>query len=152
MSPKYTLRDRLKLLDATVTPPLLHASGTWTMTEEIQKNLQTTQRRMMRMIIQTKRITGKGHADAHAASGEDTAGVEPHDPTANRRTAAKTSTSTKKAATTQAATPASMKSQKTIQQTSQNRGSDCVTTATHKADDLSAANGMTSWILRHSQT
>ena len=47
------------------------------MTEEMKK-LQTTQRRMMRMIIQTERKTGTGHAVAHAAS-VDT-GVEPHDP------------------------------------------------------------------------
>ena len=37
MSSKYPLRDRLKLLDATVTPSLLYASGTWTMTEETKK-------------------------------------------------------------------------------------------------------------------
>ena len=52
----------------------------------------------------------------------------PTTPTANQRTTrlsttTKTSTSTKKAATTQTATPASTKSQKTIQKTSWNRGS-----------------------------
>ena len=36
--PYHPLRDRLKLLDATVTPPLLYASRTWTMTEEMKKN------------------------------------------------------------------------------------------------------------------
>ena len=44
--PRYSLRDRLKLFDATVTPQLLCVSGTWTMTEEMKKELQTTQRRM----------------------------------------------------------------------------------------------------------
>ena len=34
-SPRYPLRDRLELFDATVTPSLFHASGTWTMTEEM---------------------------------------------------------------------------------------------------------------------
>ena len=38
------------------------------MTEEMKKKLQTTQRRMMRMITQTKR-----------ASVDDTIDVEPHD-------------------------------------------------------------------------
>ena len=41
---------------------------------------KTTQRRMMRMIIQTKRKTGEGRAAVRAASVDDTADVEPHDP------------------------------------------------------------------------
>ena len=50
------------------------------MTEEVRKKLQTTQRRMMRTIMQTKRKTGEGHAAAHAASVDDTADVELRDP------------------------------------------------------------------------
>ena len=51
------------------------------MTEEMKKKLQTTQRRTMRMIIQTNRKnTGTGHAAAHSASVDDTADVELHDP------------------------------------------------------------------------
>ena len=38
-----------------VTPSLLYASGKWTMTKEMKEKLQTTQRRMMRMIIQTEK-------------------------------------------------------------------------------------------------
>ena len=53
-SPKYPLRGRLKLFGATVNPIYLYAAGMWTMTEEVKK-LQTTQRRMMRMIILTSR-------------------------------------------------------------------------------------------------
>ena len=67
-SPKYPLRDRLKLFDATVTLSLLYASGTTTMTEDVKKKLQTTQRRMMRMIIQTKRQAGTSCAAAQAAN------------------------------------------------------------------------------------
>ena len=50
------------------------------MTEEMKKKLQTAQRWMMRMIMQTNRKTGEGHAVAHAASVDDTANFEPHDP------------------------------------------------------------------------
>ena len=50
------------------------------MTEEMKKNLQTTQRRMMRMIIQTNRKFPKGPAGAHAANAEEVADDEPHDP------------------------------------------------------------------------
>ena len=34
---KIPLRDRLKLFDATVTPSLRYASGTWTMTKEMKE-------------------------------------------------------------------------------------------------------------------
>ena len=56
-SSKYPLRDRLKLFDATVTPPLLYAAGTWTMKEEMKK-VPSTKRRMMRMMIQAERENG----------------------------------------------------------------------------------------------
>ena len=54
-SPKYPLKDRLNLFGATVTPSVFYASGTWRVTEEVKKKLQTTQRRMVRMIIQTEK-------------------------------------------------------------------------------------------------
>ena len=54
-----------------------YASGTWTMTEEMEKKLHTTRRRMKRMIKKTQRKTGRGHAAAHAASVDNTADVEP---------------------------------------------------------------------------
>ena len=44
----------------TLTPSPFYTSGTWTMTEEMKKQLQTTQRRMMRIIIE--RLTGKSCA------------------------------------------------------------------------------------------
>ena len=50
------------------------------MAEEMRKKLQTTQRRMMRMIIQTKRKPGKCRAASHAASVDDIADDELHDP------------------------------------------------------------------------
>ena len=50
-SPIYPLRDRLKLFDATVIPSLLYGSRTWMTTEEMKNKLQTTRRRMMRVII-----------------------------------------------------------------------------------------------------
>ena len=66
-------------------------------------------------------------------------------------TTTKTPTSTKKAATTQTATPAATTSQKTIQRTSQNRGSDYKKRTTHTADHMPATNRITSWIPRQSQ-
>ena len=64
-SPKYQLQDGFKFFDAAVTPSLFHASGTWTMTQEIKKTFQTLQRRMVRMIIQMKRKTSIIVTQAH---------------------------------------------------------------------------------------
>ena len=50
------------------------------MTEEMKRKLQTTQLRMMRIIIQTQRKTCKGNAAARAVIVDDAANVEPHDP------------------------------------------------------------------------
>ena len=47
------------------------------MTEDVKKKLQTTQRRMLRMIVQTERKAQKGTAAAHAANLDD---VESHLP------------------------------------------------------------------------
>ena len=93
-------------------------------TEEMKKkNLPTTQRRMMRVIIQR---ANRG--------------------TRRLSTTTTTSTSTKKAATTQTATPASTRFQKTEDELEP--WVDYTTRATHKADELLAATGIESWFLR----
>ena len=49
------LKHRLRLFDAVVTPTICFASGTWTPTKEHERMIQSTQRKMLRLIIQTKR-------------------------------------------------------------------------------------------------
>ena len=51
----YMLRHRLRLFDAVVSPTMNYASGTWTFTKEHERMIQSTQRKMLRLIIQTKR-------------------------------------------------------------------------------------------------
>ena len=51
----YMLNHRLRLFDAVVTPTISCASGTWTPTKEHERMIQSTQRKMLRLIIQTKR-------------------------------------------------------------------------------------------------
>ena len=46
-----SLRCRLKLFNATVTPTLLYGSGSWTMTADRERTLRTTQRRMLRWML-----------------------------------------------------------------------------------------------------
>ena len=51
-SKKYMLKLRLRLFDATVSPTLCYASGTWSPSREHERMIQ---RKMLRLIIQTKR-------------------------------------------------------------------------------------------------
>ena len=109
----------------------------------------------MRMIIQTKRQTGKGHAATHAASVDDTVDVEAHDPDNQ---------------------PVDDKTEHNYQDLNEHEESshdadsnpcfdgitednpedkiepwvDYITRATHKVKDLLVASGITSWILRQS--
>eukprot|EP00973_Karenia_brevis_P065216 9056022-Karenia_brevis.AAC.1 len=45
----YSLRCRLRLFDAVVTPTILYGSSSWSLTKDLQGKLQRTQRRMLRM-------------------------------------------------------------------------------------------------------
>ena len=54
-SKSYLLGHRLRLFDIVVSPTMNHASGTWTLTKEPERMIQSTQRKMLRLIIQTKR-------------------------------------------------------------------------------------------------
>ena len=54
-SKKYMLKHRLRLFDATVSPTVCYAAGTWAPNKEHERMVQSTQRKMLRLIIQTKR-------------------------------------------------------------------------------------------------
>ena len=49
------LKHRLRLFDATVSPTICYAAGTWTPNKEYERMIQSTQRKMLRLTIQTKR-------------------------------------------------------------------------------------------------
>ena len=49
------LKHRLRLFDATVSPTICYAAGTWTPNKDHERMIQSTQRKMLRLIIQTKR-------------------------------------------------------------------------------------------------
>ena len=51
----YRLCHRLRLFNMLITPTMTYASGTWTLTQKNEKMIKTTQRKMLRLIIQTKR-------------------------------------------------------------------------------------------------
>ena len=54
-SKNYMLEHRLRLFDAAITPTIGGASGTWTPTKEHEIMIHSTQRKMLRLIIQTRR-------------------------------------------------------------------------------------------------
>ena len=45
----------MRFFDATVSPTLCYAAGTWTPSKEHERMIQSTKRKMLRLIIQTKR-------------------------------------------------------------------------------------------------
>ena len=49
------LKHRLRLFDATVSPTVCYAAGTWAPNKEYERIIQSTQRKMLRLIIQTNR-------------------------------------------------------------------------------------------------
>ena len=54
-SRRYPLRTRLRLFDGTITPTVLYACTSWTLTDDLATTLQRTQRRMLRLIVGTPR-------------------------------------------------------------------------------------------------
>ena len=54
-SKNYMLKHRLRLFDATVSPTIWYAAGTWAPNKEHERMIQSTQRKMLRLIVQTKR-------------------------------------------------------------------------------------------------
>ena len=58
-SKNHILKRRLGLFDAAITPTICYASGTWAPTKEHERMIQSAQRKMLRLIIQTKEDTNR---------------------------------------------------------------------------------------------
>ena len=54
-SKDYRLCHRLRLFGMVITPTLAYASGTWTLSQKHERMIRTAQRKMLRLIVQTKR-------------------------------------------------------------------------------------------------
>ena len=52
-------RHRLRLFDMVIIPMMNDASGTWTLSKEHERMIQSTQRKMLRSSIQTRRTYTK---------------------------------------------------------------------------------------------
>ena len=117
-----TDRQTPKIFDATVAPSLFFHIRNVDDDGNMNNKLQTTQRRMMRMIIQTNENIRKiSRRERRRNRGRRTFTTPPAHPwTTRQSTSTKTSTSTKKAVA--AATFASTKTQETVQKTNWSRG------------------------------
>ena len=62
-SKSYFLQHRLRLFYMVITPTLSYASGTWTPSREHERMVRSTQRKMLRFIVQTKRKYKKENSD-----------------------------------------------------------------------------------------
>ena len=124
----------------------------------MKKKFQTIQRKMMRMIIQRKRQAGSRCTAAQAASAsvDVTADAEPHDPDSEQE--GDTTEHNNQHLNEHEESSHDADSNPCFDDISDHNPEDepelwfdYMTRATHKADDLVAAGGITSWILRQSQ-
>ena len=60
---RYSLKSRLRLFNGTITPTVLYACTSWTMTTDLATTLQRAQRRMIRLIIGTPRRISQPQSD-----------------------------------------------------------------------------------------
>ena len=71
-SRSYFLQHRLRLFNMVITPTLSYASGTWTLSKEHERMIRSTQRKMLRFIVQTKRkYKKKTQPSRNEEDGED---------------------------------------------------------------------------------
>ena len=66
----FRLKDRLRLFNSVITPCLLYGGGCWTLTAERRHKLATTQRKMVRKIVGTRRWTWED-SDASSVASSD---------------------------------------------------------------------------------
>ena len=66
---KYRLRDRLRLFDTAVSASALYGCEAWTLTLDLQRRLQATQRKMLRLVLNARRR--KLHTPEDDDSGSD---------------------------------------------------------------------------------
>ena len=72
----YSLQHRLRLFNVVITPALSYASGTWTPSREHERMTRSIQRKILRLIVQTKRKHKRkpqtSEKESHRSSDEET--------------------------------------------------------------------------------
>lgn len=76
-SNRYPLNGRLRLFDATITPTVLYGCTSWTTTKDLTTKLLRTQRRMLRLIINTPRRRATATTSTSTITHDESTHVEP---------------------------------------------------------------------------
>ena len=63
-SKSYLLQNRPRLFNMVISPTLSYASGTWTLSREHERMIRSAQRKILRLIVQTKRKYKKRTQDS----------------------------------------------------------------------------------------
>ena len=167
-SPRYPLGDRLKLFDARVTPSLSEASGTWTMTEEMEEGTADNATTDDEDDHTDEEQINKKVQQPHTARMSTKSPTNHMTQTANRRKTRPRPTNKTPTSDAQTLNHVAFVSHHIKNQDADSSHSfdsapqdeledeldpwvDYMVRATHKADDLLAADGITSWIHRQSQ-
>jgi hypothetical protein len=72
----YKLRHRLRVFETMVSPTLLYGAGTWTLTAERERQIKTTQRKMLRSMLAEGRRKIEETTAAEAGAREDDSSFE----------------------------------------------------------------------------
>ena len=69
---KYRLKDRLRLFDAVITSTVTYGCETWVLKTDQQRRLRTTQRKMLRMVLNAKRRRVAPKESSSTSSADET--------------------------------------------------------------------------------
>lgn len=77
---RYAFKHRARLLEAVVTPCVTYAASIWTLTKDMERDLWSVRRKMLRMMIRTsRRRAAANHLEdeANKSLGEGSVDTEP---------------------------------------------------------------------------
>ena len=77
---RYAFKHRARLFEAVVTPCVTYAASTWTLTKDMERDLRSARRKMLRMMIGTsRRRAAANHLEdeANKSLGEGSVDTEP---------------------------------------------------------------------------
>jgi hypothetical protein len=70
---QYSINDRIRLFDSTVSPTFLYGCAAWSLTKQMELKIKRTQRRMLRLVIghARRRVLERTSPESDSSSTED---------------------------------------------------------------------------------
>ena len=74
----YSLKERLRVFAAVVTPTAMYGAGSWTLNQATEATLRRTQRQMLRPILQERRRPQEGdqNKSSHSSASDSTSNLD----------------------------------------------------------------------------